>query len=119
MWLLLNKSFVRRFYKANTGLFLFFFFVFFGAVNGSSLVSYHLSLMNSILRSPITLLLVLRCWAFYHVKCTAFFLRIINSEEGTFLIQLQTLPVAKQWLLYLLLYASVYAPVLVYAIVVV
>lgn len=115
MWSVLNKLFVRSYYQANAGFFLFFFFVFFGAVNGSSLVSYHLSLMNSILRSPITLLLVLTCWLFYHVKCTTFFLRIINSEDGKFLINLQSFNQSKQWLLYLPLYLSVYSPVLVYA----
>lgn len=119
MWQVLDKLFVRSFYKANTGFFLFFFFLFFGSVQGGSLVSYHLSLMNGILGSSITLLVVLVCWLFYHVKCTAFFLRIINNEEGKFLLNLQAVQSPQQWLYFLLLYLLVYAPALVYSLVLV
>ena len=119
MWQVLDKLFIRSFYKVNAGFFLFFFFLFFGSVQGGSLVSYHLSLMNGILRSSITLLVVLVCWLFYHVKCTTFFLRIINSEEGKFLFNLQAVQSKKQWLYFLLLYVSVYAPVVIYSLVLV
>ena len=119
MWQVLEKLFVRSFYKANAGFFLFFFFLFFGVVQGGSLVSYHLSLMTGILGSSTTLLVVLVCWLFYHGKCTAFFLRIINSEEGKFLFNLQAIESPQQWLYFLLLYLLVYAPVLVYSFVLV
>ena len=82
MLYLLNKIFVRTFYAANAGFFLFFFFIFFGAVQGGALVSYHLSLMNSILSSGVTLGLVFFCWTMYHWKCVSFFLKLVNSEEG-------------------------------------
>lgn len=117
MWPVLEKLFVRSFYKANTGFFLFFFFLFVGAVQGGSLVSYHLSLMKSILGSSITLSLVLVCWLFYHVKCTGFFLRVINNREGEFLSSLQVLPRGRQWILCLCLYFVVYVPVLLYSVV--
>lgn len=113
----LNKVFVQAFYKANAGFFLFFFFVFFGAVQGGSLLSYHLSLLNSLLGSTTILLLVLLCWTAYHLKCTSFFLRVINSEEGRFLYNAQSLGKGRQWLLYTTLYTAVYSPVLLYAIV--
>jgi hypothetical protein len=111
----LNKLLVRSFYKANAGFFLFFFFVFFGAVEGNSLVSYHLSLMKSILSSTTILLLVIVCWLLYHIKCTVFFLKIVNSEEGKFLVNLQAVQNERQWLFYIGLYVSVYAPVLLYS----
>lgn len=110
----LSKIFVRSFYRANTGFFLFFFFLFFGAVEGNSLPSYHLSLMNSILTSKVVLLLVLSCWLLYHLKCVSFFLKSINGAEGSFLINLQTISKQRQWVLYTVLYASVYAPVFAY-----
>lgn len=114
----LNKVFVQAFYKANAGFFLFFFFVFFGAVQGGSLLSYHLSLIKSILGSTTILGLVLLFWTAYHIKCTAFFLRVINSEEGRFLYNVQSLHKGRQWLTYTRLYTAVYSPVLVYAVVV-
>lgn len=114
----LNKVFVQAFYKANAGFFLFFFFVFFGAVQGGSLLSYHLSLIKGILGSTTVLGLVLLCWTAYHIKCTSFFIRVINSEEGRFLHNLQSLGKGRQWLVYARLYTAVYSPVLFYAIVV-
>ena len=114
----LNKVFVQAFYKANTGFFLFFFFVFFGAVQGGSLLSYHLSLIRSILGSTTILLLVFACWTAYHIKCTSFFLQTINSAEGSFLYNLQALHKGRQWLIYLTLYGAVYLPIALYAIIV-
>jgi len=115
MLYLLNKLFVHSFYKANASFFLFFFFIFFGAVQGGSLVSYHLSLMNSILSSGITLSIVLFCWVLYQLKCVAFILKIINSEEAKFMYNLQTLKSGKQYLFYTFTFLQVYAPVLVYS----
>lgn len=111
----LNNVFVRAFYKANAGFFLFFFFVFFGAVQGGSLLSYHLSLIKSILGSTTILGLVFFCWTGYHLKCTGFFLKTINAEEGRFLYNLQALSKGRQWVFCVLLYGAVYAPVLLYA----
>ena len=119
MWRVLSKLFVQTFYRANAGFFLFFFFVFFGAVEGGQLVGYHLSLIKSILESGTVLVLILFCWLFYHLKCTASFLRIIDSHEGSFLHTLQTLNKSKQWPIFLALYVMVYAPVLSYSIVLV
>lgn len=111
----LNATFVQAYYRANTGFFLFFFFVFFGAVQGGALVSYHLSLMKSILGSHTILLLVFGCWTAYHVKCTTFFLAVINAADGNFLYNLQATNKAKQFLVFAALYTSVYLPVLLYA----
>jgi hypothetical protein len=117
MWPVLSKLFVRAFYRANAGFFLFFFFVFFGAIEGGQLLPYHLSLMKSILQSGIVLSVVFVAWLLYHLKCTGFFLRVFNSAEGSFLYRLQTLSPVRQWFVFLLLYMMVYAPVLVYGIV--
>jgi len=116
MFWLFNKLFVRPFYAANAGFFLFFFFLFFGAVQGGSLVGYHLSLMRSILGSYTTLTIVLLCWSLYHIKCLSFVFKTINSDEGSFLYNLQTVDKPRQWLFYVLTYLQLYAPVLLYAI---
>ena len=115
--LLLNKVFVRAFYQSNAGFFLFFFFVFFGAVQGGSLIAYHLSLMTSILDSSITLAIVLFCWFLYHLKCLGFLFNAIDRADGQFLYNLQALGKQKQWWLYLAIYILLYAPILLYSIV--
>lgn len=118
MYLLLNKLFIRNFYGANAGFFLFFFFIFFGAVQGGSLISYHMSLMKSMLSSGVTLGIVLCCWLLYHLKCISFILKIINSEEGKFLYNIQALSLYRQKQLYFIGYLGLYAPVFIYSIIV-
>lgn len=114
----LLKVFVVRFYRTNAGFFLFFFFVFFGAVEGNNLLPYHLSLMKSILGSATVLLLVCGCWLLYHFKCVVFFLKTINSGEGQWLHALQCSPAGRQWRVCATLYTGMFAPVLVYALLV-
>jgi len=114
---LLTKLFVRSFYKANAGFFLFFFFVFFASVPGGAMVKYHSDIMHGILGSLLTVSLVLFCWLLYHFKCAGFIVKIINSPEGNFLYNLQAVKKRKQWMMYLLVYTMLYAPVLIYSIV--
>ncbi len=113
----LTKLFIASFYKANTGFFLFFFFIFFGSVNGGTLISYHASLLTSILSSWVVLGGVFFFWALYQIKCSVFALRIINSPEGMFLYNMQAAPPKKQIAVYTFLQTSFYAPVLAYSIV--
>lgn len=113
----LFKLFVESFYKANAGFFLFFFFIFFGTVNGGSLITYHASLLTSILGSWEITGGVFFFWLLYEAKCLLFLHRIINSKEGSFLYNLQALPVKKQMLIYVCIQLLVYAPVMAYSIV--
>lgn len=114
---LLTKLFVRSFYKANAGFFLFFFFVFFASVPGGAMVKYHSDIMHGILGSLLTVGLVLFCWLLYHFKCSGFVVKMINSQEGNFLYAMQAVKKRKQWMMYLLIYTMLYAPVLIYSIV--
>src|SRR5438105_4972418 len=97
---LMFRLFVVPFYKANAGFFLFFFFIFFGTVNGGSLITYHASLLNSFLGSWQGLGLVFLCWTLYEIKCLLFILRITKSQEGSFLYNLQAVKPISQSQLY-------------------
>jgi hypothetical protein len=112
----LFKLFVTSFYKANAGFFLFFFFIFFGTVNGGTLISYHASLLTSILGSWEIMSGVFFFWILYEIKCLLFILRIANSQEGTFLYNLQALSLITQVLAYAGLQVLLYAPILFYSI---
>jgi hypothetical protein len=111
---LLLKIWIAPFYRSNTGFFLFFFFLFFGTVSPGSLISYHLSLIQSILSSSITSGGVLILWLCYNYKCTQFIFTSINKEEGRFLFQLQALPFRKQFLLLSLIELLLFFPILSY-----
>lgn len=116
MFWLFHKLFVRQFYAANAGFFLFFFFLFFGAVQGGSLVSYHLSLMKSILGSLTTLSIVLLCWLLYYFKCLSFILRTIKDDRGSFLHVAQAATASKQKMYYFIICLEMYAPVFMYGV---
>jgi hypothetical protein len=113
----LVKLFVASFYTANTGFFLFFFFIFFGTVNGGTLLSYHASLLTSILGSWQIMGGVFLFWALYEVKCLLFIFRVANSEEGHFVYNIQALPSRSQLLVYAGLQVLLYIPILVYSLV--
>lgn len=67
---ILQKIFTAQFYIQNTGFFLVLFYLMFGVVDSSSLLSYHRSLMMGFLEGHSFLLLVLFLWTLYLLKCT-------------------------------------------------
>jgi hypothetical protein len=113
------RLFIIPFYKANAGFFLFFFFFFFGSVNAGSLISYHLSLFQSILNSSTILTGVLLLWTLYAYKCCAFIRHTLSAPEGNWLYQLQVLPARIAWMHYLIIYFFLFAPVFIYALILV
>lgn len=108
--------FVRKFYADNAGFFLTVIFVFFGSVQGGTLIAYHRSLMQSLLFSNYTLSGVCVLWILYAAKCVNFFLRSINAPTGNFLVASQALSVTRQTLLYCALFSMTYAPVFLYSV---
>ena len=114
----LIKLFVLQFYRTNAGFFLFFFFFFFGSVNSGSLVVYHMSLVASMLQSPVVLTGVYIFWFLYFLKCILYCKKIINSKEGIFLYNLQALSCNGQCFAVFLIYTLMYAPVLFYSLIV-
>lgn len=116
---LLLKIWAIPFYRSNAGFFLFFFFLFFGTVSPGSLVTYHFSLIQSILSSNIILAGVLFLWTCYNHKCTQFIFNSITKEEGNFLYQFQALPFKKQIVLLSLIELFLFFPILSYITIVV
>lgn len=106
---------VQQFYLQNAGLFLFAFLFLFGIVDAGHIVSYHKSLMLSIISLPLFLLIIMLLWTLYNIKCIAFCINCIQSANGVFLFKLRALPLPVQWLLYLCTGIMLYMPVLVYA----
>ncbi|HVF82378.1 MAG TPA: hypothetical protein VM884_10605 [Flavisolibacter sp.] len=113
----LFKVFVAPFYRGNAGFFLFFFVIFFGTINGGSLISYHASLLTGILGSGEIMSGVFFFWLLYEAKCLLFVIRIIDSEEGNFLYNLQALPVIRQAFICTSVQFFLYAPVLIYSVI--
>lgn len=114
-WQILNKVLVKQFYLQNAGLFLFAFLFLFGIVDAGHLVSYHLSLMLSIISLPLFLLIVLLLWLLYNLKCIVFCSTAVQSADGNFLYQLRALPAMAQVLLYTGVSTMLYLPVVIYA----
>jgi hypothetical protein len=116
---LLVKIFVTPFYKKNAGFFLFFFFLFFGTVSPDSIVLYHLSLIQSILSSYVTLAGVLILWLLYNFKCSSHIYKSIKNKEGEYLYLLQELPFRKQIQLFITIELLLFAPILLYILVII
>lgn len=114
-WQILNKVLVKQFYLQNAGLFLFAFLFLFGIVDAGHLVSYHHSLMLSIISLPLFLFIVMLLWMLYNIKCITFCSNAIQSANGSFLYKLRSFTTMQQCLLYTGISILLYMPVLVYA----
>lgn len=81
----LNKIFVYGFYRAHAGVFIFIFLVFFGAVPGDQLLSYHKALMLAFLSSPLLLAVVFAIWLLYAAKSWHFVAGQLTQPHHQFL----------------------------------
>ncbi len=111
----LLKVLVAKFYERNAGLFLFVFFLMFGIVESTQIISYHLSLIYGILSTPIFLLIVAGVWLLYMVKCVQFISSQLTRPENRFLFQLAQIDRSKQFVNTLVVMLLVDAPVLIYS----
>ena len=111
----LLKVLVRQFYLINAGFFLFLFFIFFGVINGSQLISYHQSLILGMINSPVFMGAVWCCWFLYNFKCIAFCNAVISAPESSYIYNLKAVRPSKQLTLYLAVSSLQYLPVLIYA----
>ncbi|MEO6550334.1 MAG: hypothetical protein ABIN94_20180 [Ferruginibacter sp.] len=112
---LLVKVFVKQFYIINAGFFLFLFFFFFGIVNGGQLISYHRSLIQGMISSPVFMALVWAAWLLYNLKCILFCNNVLQQDESNYISALKCLPASKQLLLYIMVATLQFMPVLVYS----
>jgi hypothetical protein len=109
------KTLSKEFYAAHAGLFLFGFYLLFGIVEASQLISYHKTLMMLIYSSPLVLFLVFVCWALYLLKCLFFVKKQLKLETYRFVFLLGTTARKTQFILWLKLYAVLFLPILLYA----
>ncbi|WP_160717984.1 hypothetical protein [Chitinophaga solisilvae] len=113
---ILQKIFTRQFYVQNTGFFLVLFYLLFGVVNSSSLISYHYSLMLGFLGNKGFLLLVLLLWTAYLLKCTGFVLKVMQTQGYEFLYAtMGSMEKKKRRKIWFLIHTGIYMPVLIYA----
>jgi len=112
---ILNRVVVAQFYKQNSGLLLFIFFIMFGMVEGSQLVYYHLSLMTGIVQSTTFLGLVLLLWLTYAVKSSQFVVAQLAKPQNAFLFTLAAMPRTRQMVNLFATHVLIHLPVWLYA----
>lgn len=111
---LLLKTLIKEFYAAHAGLFLFGFYLAFGVVEASQLLSYHKTLMLMLYASPLILALVCCFWALYLLKCLFFIRKQMKLEQYHFLRLLATTAKKRQFILWFQVYAVLLLPILAY-----
>lgn len=112
---LLYRTIGLTFYQQHAGLFLVVFYLLFGAVEGSQLISYHTALLLAICSSPLVLLLVFGIWLLYALKCAFFVRQHLKQDHYGFTNNLTVLPQNKQLLVWVKVYAFLLLPILCYA----
>lgn len=111
---ILNKVMVKQFYTSNAGFFLFFLFFFFGIVQAGHIISYHLSLMQAMITSPLFLFVVMTGWLLYNIKCATFCTDKLQQADGQFLFTLCSFSFTKQLILFMAVSTALYLPILLY-----
>lgn len=112
---LLYKTIGRAFYQQHAGFFLVVFYLLFGAVEGSQLISYHQALLLAFCTSPLALLLLLGIWILYALKCEFFVKQKLKQENFLFANNLTVLPKNNQIWVWLKMYVLLLLPILGYA----
>lgn len=112
---LLYKTIGRNFYQQHAGLFLVVFYLLFGAVEGSQLISYHQALLLAFCASPMALLLLLGTWVLYALKCAFFVRKQLQHENFTFLRNITVLRKNDQIRVWARVYLLLLLPMLCYA----
>ncbi|MCX2453509.1 hypothetical protein OQX61_19715 [Pedobacter sp. PLR] len=113
---LILKTLSKEFYAAHAGLFLFGFYLAFGVVEGSQLLSYHKTLMLMVYSSPLILASVFLFWLLYVLKCLFFIRKQLKLAQYHFVFLLATAGKKKQFRLWLKVYVVLLLPILGYII---
>ncbi|MBC8984258.1 hypothetical protein H9X96_00550 [Pedobacter sp. N36a] len=111
---LLLKTLIKAFYAGHAGLFLFGFYLAFGVVEASQLLSYHKTLMLMVYASPMILAFVCCFWALYLLKCLFFIRKQMQLEQYHFLWLLAATAKKRQFILWFQVYTVLLLPILVY-----
>ncbi len=118
MKVILNKIFVREFYRRQSGFFLFIFLVFFGVIAPSMQLAYHYALILGMLQAPAFLALVGLAWLGYAEKCHRFVTDSLAAPEYGFLYKLAGLPRGRIYGHFLRIQVLLLLPVWGYALIV-
>lgn len=110
---ILQRTLINTFYKANTGFFLFCFFMLFGVVQ--PVIGYHLSLIQGMIQDFVFLGCVIGAWFLYTCKCINYIGTQFKEPRNDFLQVLNKLSPAKQYFFMLWVHLQVYMPVFIYA----
>ncbi len=113
---ILIRSLAYPFYRSHAGIFFFVFFIMFGVVESSQVVSYHQSLIYGMLGSPIFMLVIFGVWLLYQLKVVLFFIRLLNQEEYQFLNVLALRSGAQNFLSFFILAFFTFLPVAIYSV---
>ncbi|MBI3218714.1 MAG: hypothetical protein HYZ44_04325 [Bacteroidetes bacterium] len=110
----LGKVLVARFYERNAGLFFVVFYLMFGIVESSQIVSYHQSLIYATLTSAIFQLMVFGVWLLYSLKCIQFIAEQLRQPQNQFVFQLALINHSQLFSQSLQLILLLHLPVLAY-----
>lgn len=111
---LLINSLAKEFYQQHAGFFLMGFYVLFGVVEPSQLISYHKSLLLAGLSSPVGLAIVFVSWVLYCVKVHYFIKQKLALAQYKFINEVGTLDKSPQLKLWLALYCVILLPIIIY-----
>jgi hypothetical protein len=111
----LNKVFIRSFYRQNAGFFFFLFLVFFGIVAPSQQPAYHYALIRGILAAKGFLALVCVMWLIYALKVGRFVTQVLARPEYQFLYKLNELSRIQRYWLLLKVQGMLFLPVWIYS----
>ncbi len=110
---ILQRVVINHFYKINAGFCLFLFLILFGMPY--NLASFHLSLIQGIIKSQVFLFIALVLWLLYNMKCINYIIKQILEPKQNFLFCLNNLSSANCYLYMVFVHVMVYMPVLIYA----
>lgn len=116
---ILFQSFVKPFYKENTGLFVFVYTMMFcivGVVDGAGLFQYHYSLITGMLANWKFLLFVFFAWFLYARKYAVFVSTTLQKPQYAFIHIFNCLDKVKQYELFFKVELWLMLPVLLYTV---
>jgi hypothetical protein len=111
---LLISSLAKEFYQQHAGFFLMGFYVLFGVVEPSQLISYHKALLLAGLSSPLGLAIVCVSWVLYCAKVHFFIKQKLSLAQYNFVNEVGSLDKTPQLKLWLALYCVFLLPIIIY-----
>lgn len=115
---LLIRTIVATFYQQHVGLFLFFFYLLFGMIQGYDLINFHKALLISICSAPQNLYILFAIWIVYAIKTLLFVKQKLNQEGYGFAKEITIIAPKKQVVLWGEVYSFLLLPILCYAVLV-